>query len=402
MIDRPTYLAKLLKWKDRDVIKVVTGVRRCGKSVALSLFRERLLAEGVAPDHIISYNLEFLEDERLKDYRVLHDEILSRLHDEAMHYVFVDEIQNVDGFQFVLDSLYVRSNIDLYVTGSNALLLGDTLATLLSGRYVEINMTPLSFSEYRSAFEGEMISNQRLYSRYLACGGFPAAISLDDDMRYDYLVGVLNTVLFKDVVQRMGIANTLGLNALVDYLYDNIGNIVSANSIAEALCRGGVRISANTVGEYLSGLKNSYIFYQAKRYDVRGRRILEQKDKFYASDLGMRRVVLSNQVRDAGRLLENLVYLELRRRCAAVYVGKMGDAEVDFVVEGSSGRAYYQVAQTVVDPTTLERELKALNAIRDNCKKVLLTLDDEEATSIDGIVKMNALDWMLGMDEPEG
>ena len=403
MIDRPTYLASLKRWRDRDVIKVVTGVRRCGKSTLLVLFADLLKAEGIPPERIISINLEQLENERLLDYHALHDEVLARACPDAMNYVFIDEVQNVPDFQRALDSLYTRPNIDLYITGSNALLLGGTLATLLSGRYVEIRMTPLSFAEYRSACGGGAVSDRRLYSRYIHDGAFPASLSFaqDDQALHDYLAGILNTVLFKDVAQRMNIANTLSLDALVSYMFDNIGNLTSAKRISDSMTAGGLRISPNTVGEYLSGLVNSYIIYPLKRYDVHGKRLLKLQEKYYAVDMGLRRIVLSNHVRDMGRILENLVFLELLRRGQRVYVGKVGDAEIDFIAEGTEGRAYYQVAETIAERKTLERELSPLQAIRDNYPKVLLTLDDAEPVSVDGIRCVNALDWMLEGDSSD-
>ena len=397
MIDRPTYLQQLERWRDRDVIKVVTGVRRCGKSTLLTLFADRLRSEGVPPERIIVINLEQLENERLLDYHALHDEILERAQPDAMNYVFIDEVQNVPEFQRALDSLYTRANIDLYITGSNALLLGGTLATLLSGRYVEIRMTPLSFAEYRSVRGDEGLSDRRLYNRYIQDGGLPATLEFarDSQALYDYLMGILNTVLFKDVAQRLNIANTLSLDGLVSYMFDNIGNLTSAKRISDTMSAEGLRISPNTVGEYLSGLSNSYVLYPVKRYDVRGRRLLKLQEKYYAVDMGLRRVALSGRVRDTGRILENVVFLELFRRNSSVCVGKSGETEIDFVVEGPDGPAYYQVAESVADAKTLARELAPLQAIRDNHPKTVLTMDDIDATSYEGIQCVNVLDWML-------
>lgn len=396
MIDRPTYLARLDRWRDRDLIKVVTGVRRCGKSTLLRMYARSLAESGVPEGRIIAINLEQLENERLADYRALHDEILAKADPAGMNYVFIDEVQNVPGFQKALDSLYTRPNIDLYVTGSNAMLLGGTLATLLSGRYVEIHLTPLSFSEYASA--AEEATPQRLYGRFVRDGGFPASLPFADDAvaMQDYLGGILNTVLFKDVAQRLNIANTLALDALTSFMFDNIGNLASAKRISGSMVAHGLRISPNTVAEYLSGLANSYIFYPVKRYDVRGKRLLKLQEKYYAVDMGMRRMVLSGQVRDTGRILENVVYLELLRRSSSVHIGRVGDLEIDFVANGPDGPAYYQVAETVSDTRTLERELAPLASVRDNHRKVLLTLDDADPRSHNGIEQVNALDWLLG------
>ncbi len=398
MIPRPTYLEKLHRWREKDVIKVVTGVRRCGKSTVLQLFAEDLLLQGVPPERIITINLEQLENERLLDYHTLHDEILGRVTTDEMHYVFIDEIQNVNDFQKAVDSLYTRKNIDLYITGSNAFLLEGTLATLLSGRYVEIAMTPLSLSEYAAAQPNNDLSLQRLYSRYIAQGGFPATIDFAHNSLslHDYLEGILNTVLFKDVAQRLNIANTLGLSALVDYMFDNIGNLTSIKKITDTLVSQGTKISYNTVAEYLSALCNSYVLYPVKSFDLRGKRLLQQPTKYYGVDMGMRRMLLSNQVRDTGRILENVVYLDLMRHASSVYVGRVGDLEVDFVAQTASGAAYYQIAETVADERTLERELLPLSRIADNHPKYLLTLDDVDPIDRNGILQINALDWMMG------
>ncbi len=397
MIARPDYIEKLRRWQDKDVIKVVTGVRRCGKSTLLKLFADELKSTGVSNERIIAINLEQLENESLHDYRVLHDEILRRVHGNAMHYVFVDEVQNVPDFQRAIDSLYTRENIDLYITGSNAMLLGGTLATLLSGRYVEIKMMPLSFAEYVSANESSE-SVVRLYSRYISQGSFPATVGFEQGSLslHDYLEGILNTVLFKDVAQRLNIANTLGLGALVDFMFDNIGNLTSVKGIADTITSSGTKISRNTVVEYLSALSNSYILYPAKCFDVRGKRLLKLHQKFYAVDMGMRRMLLSNQVRDTGRILENVVFLELLRRYGTVYVGRMGNLEVDFVVQGDEGTIYFQVAESVLGEKALQRELTSLRKIEDNYPKYLLTLDDVDPIDHEGILQLNALDWMLG------
>ncbi len=397
MIARPTYIEKLRRWQDKDVIKVVTGVRRCGKSVLLKLFADELRSTGVPNERIITINLEQLENESLHDYRALHDEILKRVNGNDMHYVFIDEVQNVPDFQRAIDSLYTRENIDLYITGSNAMLLGGTLATLLSGRYVEIKMTPLSFAEYVSASESSE-SLSRLYSCYISQGSFPATVGFKQNSLSlnDYLEGILNTVLFKDVAQRLNIANTLGLGALVDFMFDNIGNLTSVKGIADTITSSGTKISRNTVVEYLSALSDSYILYPAKCFDMRGKRLLKLQQKFYAVDMGMRRVLLSNQVRDAGRILENLVFLELLRRYGTVYVGRIGNQEVDFVVQGGEGALYFQVAESVLSEKALQRELASLMKIEDNYPKYLLTLDDVDPIDYEGILQLNALDWMLG------
>lgn len=397
MIARPRYLERLEKWRDRDVIKVVTGVRRCGKSTLMQMFADRLIKGGVPESNIIAINLEQLENERLLDYRKLHDEIVSRAgRAQGKVYVFLDEVQNVANFQRVVDSLYTRKNIDLYITGSNALLLGGSLATLLSGRYIEINMLPLSFSEYVSADKSGS-SVQRLYGRYISNGSMPATIGFAQNALdlYDYLEGILNTVLLKDVAQRLNISNTLGLGALCGFLFDNVGNQTSVKRISDLVSSQGIKISANTVAEYLSALTSAFIFYPAKRYDVRGGRLLKLQEKYYAVDMGMRRCALTGNVRDGGRILENVVFLELKRRYADVFVGKVGNLEVDFVAITPEGPVYYQVAETVASEKTLERELKSLEAIRDNHPKIMLTKDDVDPVSHGGIEQKNVIDWLL-------
>lgn len=397
LIARPTYLDALRMWRDKDVIKVVTGVRRCGKSTLLKLFQAELGASGVPSRNIISINLELLENEHLLDYRRLHNEIIERCDPSSMNYVFVDEVQNVPEFQKAVDSLYARDNIDLYITGSNALLMRGTLATLLSGRYIEIQVHPLSFAEYYSGRRSDDTSIRRLWSEYLHEGGFPAMRSINDEVaRHDYLTGILDTVLLKDVAQRLNISSTGLLGALSSYLFDNIGNLTNPKRISDALTSSGIKTSSKTVAEYLEGLCNSYIFYPAQRYDLRGKRLLELQRKYYAADPGMRRVALSGADRDGGRLLENVVYLELLRREGSAYVGQGTSGEIDFVTQGASGTAYYQVCETVVDPTTLERELSSFASISDNYPKYLLTLDDERPKSHNGIQQLYVLDWLLG------
>lgn len=399
MIPRPDYIEQLDRWRDKDLIKVVTGVRRCGKSTLLALYAEYLKAAGVDPDRIISINLEQLEYEHLLDYHELHDEILAQAKPNEMNYVFIDEVQNVPEFQRAVDSLYTRDNIDLYITGSNALMLRGSLATLLSGRFIEVSLLPLSFKEFYGALTPiEGISASRAYDRYVSMGGMPGAFAQTSDSLtlYDYLEGILNTVLFKDVAQRLNIANAHGLDALVTYLFDNIGNLTSAKGIADFVTSQGTKISANTVSEYIGGLVDSYIFYPTKRFDLRGKRILKLQEKYYGVDMGMRRMVLSGRQCDRGRILENVVFLELKRRYKNVYIGKVGDLEIDFIIEEAHGYRYYQVAETAAPSTTLDRELRALRSTQDDHPKYLLTMDDVDEISHQGIHQVNVIDWLLG------
>lgn len=399
MITREKYLASLRSWKEKDVIKVITGVRRCGKSTLMEQWKAELRASGVEAARIVHINLEMMENEPLLEYHALHDAVLSRCSDDAMHYVLLDEVQNVPDFQRAIDSLYVRPNIDLYITGSNAQLLSGTLATLLSGRYVEIKMLPFSFEEYARAHTGSE-SQTRLWSEFLHDGSFPALTQLegDDALTFDYLDGILNTILVKDVSQRAG-GNAPALRRLCAFLYDNVGNLASPSSIAKAMTAGGQAISAPTVTRYLAALEAAFLVYPADRYDVRGKRIMKQERKYYAVDMGLRRILCSNSVRDTGRVLENLVYLELLRREKNVYVGQGPTGEIDFVTNGPDGVKYWQVSESTAREETLKHELSSFNGVRDNYPKTLLTLDDEREQSYDGIRRIYALDWLLGKAE---
>lgn len=395
MISRDIYLRALLQWRDKDVIKVVTGVRRCGKSTLMELLKRELRSQGVADDHIVHINLELLENEPLLEYHALHEAILDRCRDDGMHYILLDEVQNVPEFQRAIDSLYIRPNIDLYITGSNAYLLSGTLATLLSGRYVEIKMLPFSFAEYRTARSDEDLTARRLWSEYLHDGSFPAILQMagNDALAFDYLDGILNTILMKDVSQHLN-ADASTLRSLVVFLYDNIGNLCSPASIAKAMKASGQSVSAPTVSRYLEALEAAYLVYPAVRYDVRGKRILKQERKYYAVDMGLRRVLCSNSVRDTGRILENVVYLELLRREKNVYVGQGPAGEIDFVTSGAEGTKYWQVSESVAREETLERELSSFAGAKDNYPKTLITLDDVREESYDGIRCVNALDWL--------
>ena len=396
MIERDRYLSSLSRWKDKDVIKVITGVRRCGKSTLMEQWKARLQSSGIDPRQIIHINLELLENESLLEYHALHDAVLSRCADDSMHYVLLDEVQNVPDFQKAIDSLQVRRNIDLYITGSNACLLSGTLATLLSGRYVEIRMLPFSFAEYAAAHEGEA-SQTRLWSNFLHDGSFPAITMLgnDETLTFDYLDGILNTILVKDVSQRTGSSAT-ALRQLCTFIYDNVGNLSSPSSIAKAMTATGNSVSAPTVARYLEGLEAAFLIYPADRYDLRGKRIMKQEKKYYAVDMGLRRILCSNNMRDTGHMLENIVFLELLRREKNVYVGQGPTGEIDFVTNGPSGVKYWQVSESTAHEETLRRELSSFEGVRDNYPKTLLTLDDSREQSYDGIRKVYALDWLLG------
>lgn len=396
MIQRPFYLQQLLRWQGRDVIKVVSGIRRCGKSTLLSMFREELLRSGVPKENIISLNLEGIEGIDITESRQLLDFFVRRLQPQGMNYIFIDEVQQVEHFEKAVDALYVQPNCDVYVTGSNSRLLSGELATLLSGRYIEIRMQPLSFAEYASAHPGQ--SPERLYRQYLAESSFPYASQLADekDVR-QYLSSIYDTVILKDIIGRRKLPDLILLKKLTRFLFDTIGSPCSSKKIADTLTSLGSKTTVPTVENYLGALQDAFLFYRAERYDVKGKEYLKTGGKYYAVDLGLRQLVLGNKPGDAGHMLENVIYLELLRRYENVYVGKAGTTEIDFVAVREGEPAYYQVAYTVMDPAgaTLRRELAPLKAIRDYYPRYLLTMDLVPAASHEGIRQEYALDWLL-------
>lgn len=397
MIPRDEYLDNLISFKDKRLIKVVTGIRRCGKSTLFELYQEHLLQKGVQKKQIISVNLEEGDYADVEDNRALYDLVNSQLIPGQMNYIFLDEVQRVKDFQKAVDALYIKKNCDVYITGSNAYLLSGELATLLSGRYVEIKMLPLSFKEYVAA-RGENISADRLYQDYIHNSSFPYALELNrqKDIR-QYLDGIYNSIIVKDIITRRRITDVEMLKSVARFLFDNIGNMVSSKKISDTMTSAGRKISVHTVESYLEALTESFIFYRVGRYDVKGKQYLKTGDKYYAADIGLRYNVLGTKKADIGHILENIVYLELLRRGYEVYVGKVGTAEVDFIAIGDEGEEYYQVAYTVIDADgkTLERELAPLNAINDHNPKYLLTMDYGPLVSHNGIKQIYALDWLL-------
>ena len=396
MIPRTEYLDNLIRFKDKHLIKVVTGIRRCGKSTLFELYQEYLLQAGVEKTQIISINLEEGQYFDAEDYRDLYTLVAGRLLPDRMNYIFLDEVQQIKDFQKAVDALYVRKNCDVYITGSNAYLLSGELATLLSGRYVEIRMLPLSFREY-AGVKGEKRIDQ-LYQEYLHRSSFPYALELENSKDVQqYLDGIYNSIIVKDIIARRRIGDVEMLKSVARFLFDNIGNMTSAKKIADTMTSAGRKISVHTVENYLDALTESFIFYQAGRYDIKGKQHLKTGDKYYAADIGLRYHVLGAKKVDLGHILENIVYLELLRRGYEVYVGKVGTAEVDFIAIGEEGEEYYQVAYTVIDADgkTLERELAPLNSIADHNPKYLLTMDYSPMISHNGIRQIYALDWLL-------
>lgn len=397
-IERKIYMEKLLNWKDKQVIKVVTGVRRCGKSTLLEMFQDRLKMEGVDDHRIIAINLEDFDFIELRDPKELYHYINTRLIKEKRCYVFLDEIQHVSNYADVVDALFVKENVDLYLTGSNAYMLSSEIATLLSGRYIEIKMQPLSFAEYvDSTGNRDYLAGK--YSDYITNSSFPYTLELQNDKNLvsDYLEGIYNTIVMKDVMQRKKINDAMMLESVVRFMMDNIGNTLSTKRIADALTSFGRKIDVKTVERYIQALCESFILYKVPRYNLRGRQLLKTLEKYYLVDVALRRTLLGKRAADTGHILENVVFLELQRRYQRVYVGKMDDAVVDFVAIDEDGTSYFQVSATTRDENTLSRELTPLKEITDHYPKFLLTLDDDPEMDYNGIKKINALDWLLNV-----
>lgn len=397
MIERTEYMSLLEKWRDKKIIKVVTGIRRCGKSSLLKRFSERLLAGGVAGEQVQEYNFEDLDNEPLLDYKALYSHVKEGLCSGKMNYLFFDEIQMVDEFQKTIDSLFLLDNVDIYITGSNAHLLSGEIATLLTGRYVEIRLFPFSFKEHLKAMPSGT-SVEDAYREYVENGGFPYVMQIRDDreMVREYLTGLYSTIVLKDVVSRKKITDVMMLESVVRFLADNIGNFSVIKRISDTMTSLGRKISAHTIESYISALTDSYIFYSVPRYDAKGKQLLKTGQKLYLADVGLRNVINGAKGGDMGHVLENIVYLELARRGGKIYVGKAGDAEIDFVVMQGERKAYYQVSLSVRNEETMRRELAPLRTITDNFPKYLLTLDNDPTTFHDGIKQQYVLDWLAG------
>jgi len=409
MINRPGYLKKMLKFRDKHLIKIVTGIRRCGKSTLFELYQSELLRLGVKPDQIQSINLEEPDFRALLDWEKLYDTINARLVKNRQNYIFLDEIQNVKDFQRAADGLFIKKNVDLYLTGSNSKMQSGEWATLLSGRYVEIHMFPLSFREYVSAENNSGLLPDKLFADYLEYGSFPFILNFrsfsdnaittygwDKLSVRDYLSGIYSTIVLKDIVENKKIKEAGRLERVIKFMAGSIGSETSIKRISDMLTSDGFNIQPLTVESYLDAFRDSFILYKADRYDVKGRKLLKTLNKYYLIDMGLRRFLLGSNAVDSGHILENIVYLELLRRGYKVYIGKVDDKEVDFVAEGPDGAEYYQVSETVRGSETLERELAPLKLIRDHNPKFLLTRDYAPKTSHNGIKQVNVLDWLLG------
>lgn len=399
MILRKIYLNQLIGLCNQNIIKVITGIRRCGKSTLLLEFQEYLKDNGVAQNRILSLNFEEREYSDFARWEDVYDYILDKLPVEGMKYVFLDEVQTVTNFEKLVDALFVKKDIDLYITGSNAFLLSSELGTLLSGRYIAINLHPFSFSEYVSAFEGN-VNIDRLFRQYMNNSCFPEAVNISKsspEMVNYYLKSLYDTVVVKDIVKKNNLRKFDTLQNVLNFLFDNIGNVVSPNNITEVLRKTtGENISHNTILKYLRYFTESYLVYPVRLYNIKGKRLLESNYKYYIVDLGMKSVLNNNSVlSDLGHKLENVVYFELLRRGGNVYAGKSINGEVDFVVQKHNGNIeYYQVAYTVNDEKILKRELSSLEKIKDSYPKYLLTTDFDNV-NYNGIQKINILDWLL-------
>ena len=404
MVERKEYLEHLIQWKDEQVIKVVTGIRRCGKSTLLLQYQEWLKASGVSDEQIVTINFEELEYEELQDYKKLYAYLKDRLCKGKMTYIFLDEIQKVSAFEKVVDSLYVKPQVDLYVTGSNAYMLSGDLATLLTGRYVEIKMLPLSFYEF---LEITGSGQEQGFSEYMRDGGLPYVAVMDrtPEKVETYLEGIYNTVIVKDIEDRQArkesdsdkrkINDILLLKTIARYLASIVGNPVSIRSITDYFISNGRKISPNTVSDYVEALTESFIFYPAERFDIIGKQLLKANRKMYIVDLGLRNHILPRRQYDLGFSLENIVYFELLRRGYRVMIGKIGSTEVDFVAEKQGTYTYFQVTADMTAQETFEREMKPLRRIRDNYEKIVLTGDRLTLGNYDGIQVKYLPDWLL-------
>ncbi len=398
MIERKEYLRELISLREKQIIKVVTGVRRCGKSTLFKLYQDYLLSTGVLREQIISINLENLDFEELLDYKKLYTYIKERLCKDKYTYIFLDEIQNCKDFEKTVDSLFIKENTDVYITGSNAYMLSGELATLLSGRYVTIDMLPLSFKEYVIANNESNKSPREHFADYLRFGSFPylVAISKDESIMESYVDGIYNTILIKDVARRGGITDISLLESIVKVMASSIGSPISTKKISDTINSAGRKTSVNSIDNYMKALCDAYIFYKVDRFDIKGRQHLKTLGKYYMVDTGIRNLLLSSGASDIGHLIENVAYFELLHRGYKVNIGKLSEKQVDFVAKNSNGIEYYQISASVLDETTLRRELSPLEGIQDHFPKILLTLDEvPRNANFNGIRHLNFIDWLL-------
>lgn len=405
MVKRKEYLKQLIQWKDEKVIKVVTGIRRCGKSTLLKQYQEYLKSTGVTDEQIISINFEDLDFEELLDYKVLYKYMKEKICKDKQTYIFLDEIQKVDSFQKVVDSLYIKENIDIYITGSNAYMLSGDLATLLTGRYVEISMLPLSYAEYCEAVNKK--SSDEIFFEYMKYGGFPyiATMNRTEEKTDMYLEGIYNTVIINDIEERQKrkevqqvkrkVSDISLLKTIAKYLSSVIGSPISVKSVTDYLVSNGRKVSPNTVSDYIEALTESFVFYAVDRFDIVGKQLLKVNKKMYMVDLGIRNHILPKKNYDLGFSIENIVYFELLRRGYRVHIGKNGNTEVDFVAEKNGVIEYFQVTADMTSEKTFEHEMKPLQNIGDNYAKKVLTLDKYTLGNYDGVLVENVIEWLV-------
>ena len=399
MKNRDLYLNQLIQFKDKKLIKVITGLRRSGKSTLLSLFENHLITSGVDRNNIIRMNFESFEFDEITNYKELHTYINERILDpNKRHYILLDEVQQVFSWERVINSFLVDANVDIFITGSNAYLLSSELSTLLSGRYVEIKMQPLSFKEYLEFLDSDKeMSLQEKFNQYLEYGGLPTIVELLDnpDTIGPFLEGIYNTVLMKDVIERNGVRDAALLESILKFIAANIGSIVSTKKISDYLTSSGRKTTSDTIDNYLKMLENAFIIYKANRYDLKGKMFLKTLEKYYIVDIGIRNKLIGLRNTDYGHVLENIVYLELLRRGYEVTIGKIGSLEVDFVASKPNEKIYYQVSATIMDEKTRERELRPLESISDNYPKYILTMDQTVFNDYSGIRVKNIIDFLL-------
>ncbi|MBR5573057.1 MAG: ATP-binding protein [Paludibacteraceae bacterium] len=402
LIERKQYMQQLRSLKDQNVIKVISGVRRCGKSTLLMMFAEELIQSGVDRKQIQFYNFEDLDTLAIGDIYQIHTYIKERLVDDKPNYIFLDEIQNVAEFQRLVDSLYIKPNVDVYITGSNAYLLSGELATLLTGRYIEINILPLQFAEYYQFMlsKSPNLSKQEILANFIHYGGIPEynkQLNISEKQADLFAQSVLKTIVEKDIFQRLNITNKHDFNKIIDFVFDSVGSYVSPRSISDTLRSNGTIIDKQTVAKYLDALCDAYLIYKVPRFEIKGKGLLQTLNKYYVVDPCFAKVRLKKAIlKDRSHWLENMVYLELLRQNKEVFIGKRHNLEVDFVaIDYNDYTSYYQVAWTTENADTLERELASLKAIKDSTPKYLLTTDVDFNPVYDGIRKLNVIDWML-------
>lgn len=394
-INRDDYLNFLLSHKDKQIIKVVSGIRRCGKSTLFEIFKDYLLNHDVNQSQIVSINLEDINYQD-KNYKELYFEITNRLVADKTTYIFLDEIQNCQNFEKMVDSLFIKKNVDIYITGSNAYFMSGELATLLSGRYVELKMLPLSFKEYASAADSSK-SNIEKYNNYITYSSFPYTLQYRNNLKntQDYLRGIYSTILLKDVVQRYKITDVMLLESVVSFAFDNIGNRDSTLNIAKILNENGRTITDKTVEKYLQALIDSLIIYKVNRYNIKGRKLLKTQSKYYVADLGLRYLICGIKGQDEGHILENIIYLELLRRGYTVAIGQNDTSEIDFVATNQEDTLFIQVSLTIKSKSTYLREITPLRNLKNSYPKIIITMDESPVKDDNGIKIIYALDWLL-------